>query len=175
MEPSKEIPAQEAPVPEPETVDNKEEDKKDEAQEDGQEAEQEAAPSSNIASKYKIVFLGNTYVGKTCLINRFMYDTFNENYQVFSLNHKQVTIGIDFLSKTMYVEDKVVKLQLWDTAGQERFRSLIPNYVREAAAAVAVYDVTSTFLCLTCNAQIKKATMPSNSGLLMPEIYKEII
>jgi hypothetical protein len=88
MEPSKEIPAQEAPVPEPETVDNKEEDKKDEAQEDGQEAEQEAAPSSNIASKYKIVFLGNTYVGKTCLINRFMYDTFNENYQVFSLNHK---------------------------------------------------------------------------------------
>jgi Ras-related protein Rab-6A len=44
----------------------------------------------------------------------------------------------------MYVEDKVIKLQLWDTAGQERFRSLIPNYLREAAAAVVVYDVTST-------------------------------
>ena len=43
----------------------------------------------------------------------------------------------------MYVEDKMVKLQLWDTAGQERFRSLIPNYLREAAAAVVVYDITS--------------------------------
>ena len=55
-----------------------------------------------------------------------------------------MTIGIDFLSKAMYVEDKVIKLQLWDTAGQERFRSLIPNYLREASAAVVVYDVTSS-------------------------------
>ena len=44
----------------------------------------------------------------------------------------------------MYVEDKIIKLQLWDTAGQERFRSLIPNYLREASAAVVVYDVTSS-------------------------------
>jgi GTPase SAR1 family protein len=43
---------------------------------------QEPAPSSSLPSKYKIVFLGDTFVGKTCLINRFMYDTFNENYQV---------------------------------------------------------------------------------------------
>lgn len=99
----------------------------------------EPAAASALPSKYKIVFLGDTYVGKTCLINRFMYDTFNENYQV--------TIGIDFLSKSMYVEDKVVKLQLWDTAGQERFRSLIPNYLREAAAAVVVYDLTSIHSC----------------------------
>ena len=44
----------------------------------------EPAASSNLPSKYKIVFLGDTFVGKTCLINRFMYDTFNENYQVSS-------------------------------------------------------------------------------------------
>jgi GTPase SAR1 family protein len=44
----------------------------------------EPAASSSLPSKYKIVFLGDTYVGKTCLINRFMYDTFNENYQVIS-------------------------------------------------------------------------------------------
>jgi Ras-related protein Rab-6A len=56
---------------------------------------------------------------------------------------RQVTIGIDFVSKTMYVDEKTVKLQLWDTAGQERFRSLMPNYIRESAVIVTVYDVTS--------------------------------
>ncbi len=57
-----------------------------------------------------------------------------------------MTVGIDFLSKTMYVEDKTVKLHLWDTAGQERFRSLIPNYVRDAAACLVVFDLTSASL-----------------------------
>ncbi|PNX67217.1 ras-related protein RABH1b-like, partial [Trifolium pratense] len=51
------------------------------------------------------------------------------------------TIGIDFLSKTMYLEDRTVRLQLWDTAGQERFRSLIPSYIRDSSVAVIVYDV----------------------------------
>uniref|UniRef100_A0A452TZW7 RAB6A, member RAS oncogene family n=1 Tax=Ursus maritimus TaxID=29073 RepID=A0A452TZW7_URSMA len=53
------------------------------------------------------------------------------------------TIGIDFLSKTMYLEDRTIRLQLWDTAGQERFRSLIPSYIRDSAAAVVVYDITN--------------------------------
>ncbi|KAB7501433.1 Ras-related protein Rab6, partial [Armadillidium nasatum] len=48
----------------------------------------------------------------------------------------QATIGIDFLSKTMYLEDRTVRLQLWDTAGQERFRSLIPSYIRDSTVAV---------------------------------------
>lgn len=57
----------------------------------------------------------------------------------------QATIGIDFLSKTMYLEDRTVRLQLWDTAGQERFRSLIPSYIRDSTVAVVVYDITSKF------------------------------
>jgi len=56
-----------------------------------------------------------------------MYDSFDRNYQA--------TIGIDFLSKTMYLEDRTVRLQLWDTAGQERFRSLIPSYIRDSSVA----------------------------------------
>lgn len=56
----------------------------------------------------------------------------------------QATIGIDFLSKTMYLEDRTLRLQLWDTAGQERFRSLIPSYIRDSSVAVVVYDITST-------------------------------
>lgn len=98
-------------------------------------------------------------VGKTSLITRFMYDTFDNTYQA--------TIGIDFLSKTMYLDDRTVRLQLWDTgtllsllfishhcslflslslcytAGQERFRSLIPSYIRDSTVAVVVYDITS--------------------------------
>ena len=63
-----------------------------------------------------------------------MYDHFDEPYQA--------TIGIDFLSKTMYLEDRVLRLQLWDTAGQERFRSLIPSYIRDSSVAVICYDIT---------------------------------
>lgn len=91
--------------------------------------------STATLSKYKLVFLGDQSVGKTSIITRFMYDKFDNNYQA--------TIGIDFLSKTMYLEDRTVRLQLWDTAGQERFRSLIPSYIRDSSVAVVVYDVTN--------------------------------
>ncbi|XP_032836172.1 ras-related protein Rab-6A isoform X2 [Petromyzon marinus] len=89
----------------------------------------------NPLRKFKLVFLGEQSVGKTSLITRFMYDSFDNTYQA--------TIGIDFLSKTMYLEDRTVRLQLWDTAGQERFRSLIPSYIRDSTVAVVVYDVTN--------------------------------
>uniref|UniRef100_A0A8C3UNU5 Rab6 n=1 Tax=Catharus ustulatus TaxID=91951 RepID=A0A8C3UNU5_CATUS len=89
----------------------------------------------NPLRKFKLVFLGEQSVGKTSLITRFMYDSFDNTYQA--------TIGIDFLSKTMYLEDRTVRLQLWDTAGQERFRSLIPSYIRDSTIAVVVYDITS--------------------------------
>ena len=96
-----------------------------------------AKPASNQVTKYKLVFLGDQSVGKTSIVTRFMYDTFDSTYQA--------TIGIDFLSKTMYLEDRTVRLQLWDTAGQERFRSLIPSYIRDSSVAVIVYDITSMF------------------------------
>ncbi|ORZ02399.1 ras family-domain-containing protein [Syncephalastrum racemosum] len=91
--------------------------------------------ATNPLKKYKLVFLGEQSVGKTSLITRFMYDTFDNTYQA--------TIGIDFLSKTMYLDDRTIRLQLWDTAGQERFRSLIPSYIRDSAVCVVVYDITS--------------------------------
>jgi Ras-related protein Rab-6A len=86
-------------------------------------------------AKYKLVFLGDIYAGKTSVISRFMYDTYDPNYSA--------TIGIDFLSKTMYLDDRTVRLQLWDTAGQERFRSLIPSYIRDSSVAVIVFDVSN--------------------------------
>jgi hypothetical protein len=71
-----------------------------------------------------------------------MYDTFDNTYQA--------TIGIDFLSKTMYLEDRTVRLQLWDTAGQERFRSLIPSYIRDSSVAVVVYVRVLPRFCIPC-------------------------
>lgn len=94
-----------------------------------------SADFGNPLRKFKLVFLGEQSVGKTSLITRFMYDSFDNTYQA--------TIGIDFLSKTMYLEDRTVRLQLWDTAGQERFRSLIPSYIRDSTVAVVVYDITN--------------------------------
>ncbi|CAI2380629.1 unnamed protein product [Moneuplotes crassus] len=91
--------------------------------------------SSSAPVKYKVVFLGDQSVGKTSIILRFMHDTFDSQYQA--------TIGIDFLSKTMLVDDKMVRLQLWDTAGQERFKSLIPSYIQDSSFAIVCYDITS--------------------------------
>ncbi|KAI0318819.1 ras-domain-containing protein [Amylostereum chailletii] len=91
--------------------------------------------SSGTLKRTKIVLLGDQSVGKTSLITRFMYDTFDNTYQA--------TIGIDFLSKTLYLDDRTVRLQLWDTAGQERFRSLIPSYIRDSTVAIVVFDITN--------------------------------
>tara|TARA_B110000305_G_C19202364_1_gene521801 strand:+ start:120 stop:467 length:348 start_codon:yes stop_codon:yes gene_type:complete len=74
-------------------------------------------------------------VGKTSIIHRFKYDHFEDNYNA--------TIGIDFITQKMYIEDRVITLNLWDTAGQEKFKSLIPSYIKDSQAIVVVYDITS--------------------------------
>ncbi|EGR29885.1 Ras family protein, putative [Ichthyophthirius multifiliis] len=89
---------------------------------------------NNSRIKHKIIFLGDQHVGKTCIIERFMYDVFDEK--------SHPTIGVDFLAKTITIDEKSIRLQLWDTAGQERFRSLIPSYLRDATCAVIVFDIT---------------------------------
>lgn len=81
---------------------------------------------------YKIVFLGNTSVGKTTLISQYLYH---------KVQSPTPTIGIDFLSTTLEVNGRPVRLQLWDTAGQERFQSIIGNYTRNTFLAVIVYAI----------------------------------
>lgn len=87
-------------------------------------------------AKFKLVFLGDQGVGKTSIISYFTKGALDSS-------DYQATVGIDFMSKTMYLEDRAVRLQLWDTAGQERFRTLIPSYIRDCDVAVIVYDITS--------------------------------
>ncbi|XP_061977394.1 ras-related protein RABA1d isoform X2 [Populus nigra] len=88
---------------------------------------------------FKVVLIGDSGVGKSNLLSRF---TRNE----FSLESKS-TIGVEFATRSLNVDSKVIKAQIWDTAGQERYRAITSAYYRGAVGALLVYDVTrhSTF------------------------------
>jgi len=83
---------------------------------------------------FKVVFLGESGVGKTCLATRFEKGTFTPS--------TASTIGAAFSTTSVEIKGTVVKIQMWDTAGQERYHCLAPMYYREAAGAFVVYDVT---------------------------------
>mmetsp|Transcript_866 Transcript_866/g.1143 ORF Transcript_866/g.1143 Transcript_866/m.1143 type:complete len:210 (+) Transcript_866:174-803(+) len=85
---------------------------------------------------FKLVLIGDSGVGKSCLLLRFADDAFTESYIS--------TIGVDFRFRTVKMEKKTVKLQIWDTAGQERFRTITSAYYRGADGIIMVFDVTST-------------------------------
>ena len=85
---------------------------------------------------YKILLLGDSTVGKTCFLLRYMDETF--------LDLHMATIGLDYRLKTMVLEDqKIVKVQLWDTAGQDKFRAITRNYYKGASGIILIYDVTN--------------------------------
>ncbi|CDO95906.1 unnamed protein product [Kluyveromyces dobzhanskii CBS 2104] len=90
--------------------------------------------NKNYDSVMKILLLGDSGVGKSCLLVRFVEDKFTPTFIT--------TIGIDFKIKTVDINGKRVKLQLWDTAGQERFRTITTAYYRGAMGIVLIYDVT---------------------------------
>ncbi|OAP63085.1 GTP-binding protein ypt7 [Fonsecaea erecta] len=83
----------------------------------------------------KVIILGDSGVGKTSLMNQYVNKKFSTSYKA--------TIGADFLTKEVTVDDRIVTLQIWDTAGQERFQSLGVAFYRGADCCVLVYDVNS--------------------------------
>ena len=91
--------------------------------------------SKNYDFTIKLLMIGDSNVGKTCILTKYVTNTYTNDFTS--------TIGIDFHIKRITVNDKVVKLQLWDTAGQERFRSVTIGYFRGAQGAFIVYDVTN--------------------------------
>ncbi|XP_026323460.1 ras-related protein Rab-7a [Hyposmocoma kahamanoa] len=83
----------------------------------------------------KVIILGDSGVGKTSLMNQFVNKKFSNQYKA--------TIGADFLTKEVIVDDRIVTMQIWDTAGQERFQSLGVAFYRGADCCVLVFDVTA--------------------------------
>jgi small GTP-binding protein len=83
---------------------------------------------------FKLLIIGESGVGKTCLLLRFTDDSFTANHLT--------TIGIDFKIKIINLEEKQIKLQIWDTAGQERFRTITKTYYKGAHGIILTYDVT---------------------------------
>ncbi|KAL0442707.1 UNVERIFIED_CONTAM: Ras-related protein RABA1f [Sesamum latifolium] len=83
---------------------------------------------------FKVVLIGDSGVGKSNLLSRFTKNEFSQE--------SKSTIGVEFATRSIQVDDKVVKAQIWDTAGQERYRAITSAYYRGAVGALLVYDVT---------------------------------
>lgn len=84
---------------------------------------------------FKIVIFGDSQTGKTTLTHRYLTNLFKEDIQM--------TLGVDFMLKTVEMKGDHIKLQIWDFAGEERFRFLFPSYIRGANGAIFMYDITN--------------------------------
>uniref|UniRef100_A0A2K6R4V8 RAB1A, member RAS oncogene family n=1 Tax=Rhinopithecus roxellana TaxID=61622 RepID=A0A2K6R4V8_RHIRO len=83
---------------------------------------------------FKLLLIGDSGAGRSCLLRRFADDTYTESYIS--------TVGVDFKIRTIELDGKTIKLQIWNTAEQERFRKVISSYYRGARGILVVYDVT---------------------------------
>ncbi|XP_043311944.1 ras-related protein Rab-13 isoform X2 [Cervus elaphus] len=108
---------------------------------------------------FKLLLIGDSGVGKTCLIIRFAEDNFNNTYIS--------TIGIDFKIRTVDIEGKKIKLQVWDTAGQERFKTITTAYYRGAMNASA--GVERLLLGNKCDMEAKRKVQKEQADKLARE------
>ena len=90
---------------------------------------------TEVRDLVKVVFLGDSGVGKTNIMTQFSSNSFNMN--------SKPTIGVDFSVKTVRTKNHIIRLQLWDTAGQERYRTFTAAYFKDAHGVILVYDVTN--------------------------------
>ncbi|XP_054280725.1 ras-related protein Rab-13 [Macrosteles quadrilineatus] len=91
--------------------------------------------ATECLATYKVLVLGDSNVGKTCIVHRYCDEKYYDTYIS--------TIGIDLKQKIVYLDGTPIKMQIWDTAGQERFRTLTTAYYRGAMGILLMYDVTS--------------------------------
>mmetsp|Transcript_7600 Transcript_7600/g.22400 ORF Transcript_7600/g.22400 Transcript_7600/m.22400 type:complete len:208 (-) Transcript_7600:263-886(-) len=117
------------------------------------------APTSGKICQFKLVLLGESAVGKSSLVLRFVKGQFHE--------YQESTIGAAFLTQTVCIDDTTVKFEIWDTAGQERYHSLAPMYYRGAQAAIVVYDVTSTDTFARAKTWVKELQRQANPNIVI--------
>jgi len=109
---------------------------------------------------YKVVFLGETSVGKSSIVSRFTRDEFFE--------FQEPTIGAAFQTKSIHTDNGfIVKMEFWDTAGQERYKALAPMYYRGAKAAFIVYDITNKDTLQKAKFWIGEVTRKGEPGCIL--------
>ena len=94
-----------------------------------------SSPGVNFNYLFKYIIIGDSAVGKSNILLRYIHDKFNEEFQS--------TIGVEFGAKNLKIEDKIYRIQIWDTAGQETFRSITRAYYKNSVCACVVYDITN--------------------------------
>jgi len=115
---------------------------------------------SKKTCQFKLVLLGESAVGKSSLVLRFVKGQFHE--------YQESTIGAAFLTQTIAVdENTVVKFEIWDTAGQERYHSLAPMYYRGAQAAIVVYDITNQESFAKAKNWVKELQRQANPNIVI--------
>ena len=103
---------------------------------------------------FKIIVIGDSGVGKSCLTNKATKNIFEESYNA--------TVGFEFFSFNIRMNNKVIKMQIWDTCGQELYRSLITNFYRNSSLAVMVYSITNKESFDNVDIWLKELRMHSN-------------
>lgn len=107
---------------------------------------------------FKIVMVGDSGVGKTNIMMRFSRNVFSQA--------SKATIGVDFASRNILIDDKYIKIQIWDTAGQERYRAITSSYYRNSSGIMLVYDITNENTFENCEKWLKE--LRNNMGLSIP-------
>lgn len=111
-------------------------------------------------AQFKLVLLGESAVGKSSLVLRFVKDQFDD--------YRESTIGAAFLTQTISLdENTTVKFEIWDTAGQERYKSLAPMYYRNANCAVVVYDITQASSLDKAKSWVKELQRQANENIII--------
>jgi small GTP-binding protein len=126
---------------------------------------QQQQPQQNIF-QFKLVLLGESAVGKSSLVLRFVKGQFHE--------YQESTIGAAFLTQTVALDSTTVKFEIWDTAGQERYHSLAPMYYRGAQAAVVVYDMTNTETFNRAKAWIKELQRQASPSIVIALVANKL-
>jgi Ras-related protein Rab-2A len=108
---------------------------------------------------FRVIIVGDTGVGKSCILMRFSEDKFNENHDV--------TIGVEFGTRSLKVNNQTIKLQIWDTAGQESFRSITRSFYRRADGVLLVYDVTARHTFENCTHWMQEIRQNGNEDVII--------
>jgi len=116
-------------------------------------------PGLGKICQFKVVLLGESAVGKSSLVLRFVKGQFHE--------FQEATIGAAFLTQTVQIDETTVKFEIWDTAGQERYHSLAPMYYRGAQSAIVVYDLTTNESYVKAQNWVRELQRQANANIVI--------